>query len=92
MKKINTYLFIIALTFGFGKIYSQEYKSVSYLNYTKAKQIFDKLLQKSKYDSIDTLHYSLSGIWQYLGHYDLPEKREKAKARQQGARKLKAKN
>jgi len=79
MKKINTYLFIIALTFGFGKIYSQEYKSVSYLNYTKAKQIFDKLLQKSKYDSIDTLHYSLSGIWQYLGHYDLPEKREKAK-------------
>ncbi len=95
MKKINTYLFIVAFMLGFSKTYSQENKSVTYLNYTKAKQVFDKLLQKNKYDSIDTLHYSLLGIWQYLGHYNLPEKREKSKVNEkifmQGGNNLKLK-
>ncbi len=78
MKKNNVYLSIIIFVISFSKMYSQEYNSITYKNYTKARQVFDDYLRKSKYVFVDSLNFSVQGNWYYLDHFNIPKKREKA--------------
>jgi len=78
MKKTKKYLIITLFLLSIHTMYSQGYKTTTYQSYTKAKHIFDKLIQNNKYNLIDSLSFKLSGTWYYLGHYSLPEKRQAA--------------